>query len=345
MERLKYLITSFILLSLVGISDAQPLADSITLSHQPVKHGYFMTGPHTHKNLSVYFIHHKDQAKSVEYVSLKEALEKNIVRVNETDNVNSLTAENLSHRHHVFIQSGDIVKGGKQDRTIGQDVVLSPKSGKVSLDAFCVEQARWQPRGTENAHQFSSSKKRLSSKELKIAAKRAKSQDEVWKAVEQEQQKLSRMLGKSVKSRVSDSSLQLTFEDEDLGKASNAYTEALSLKGLKNRDIVGYAYTINGAFNTADIYESNDLFAKMWVKALEAAAYEAVAAPEPVKPLGTAPSTEYITQQINDGLQGKIDSRKDYQNSRLISREAKHNYVFETQNKKGGMIHLNVIHK
>jgi hypothetical protein len=345
MQRLKYLIAVFFFLSVTGVAVAEQPPGTITVSPRPVENGYFLTGPHTHKNLTVYFIHNKAQVKKADYVSLEEALDKGIVRVNETGDVNNLTAENLSSRYHVFIQSGDIVKGGKQDRTVGQDVVLAPKSGKVSLNAFCVEQGRWQPRGSEGVEQFSSSKKSLSSKELKIAAKKAKSQGEVWKAVEQEQDKLSRKLGKSVKNDVSGTSLQLTLEDEDLQKASQAYGRAISPIGLKDKDIVGYAYTINGTFNAADIYESNDLFKKIWAKALDAAAYEAVAAPDPVKPLGPAPGTEYIVRQINDGLKGKIDDRVDSKSSRSITREAKDNYAFETQNKKGELIHLNVIQK
>jgi hypothetical protein len=317
----------------------------MTISPQAVKQGHFLTGPHNHKNLSVYLIHNKAQVKRADYIPLEEALEKGIVRVNETGNVNNLTAENLSSQYHVFIQSGDIVKGGKQDRTIGQDVVLAPKSGKVPLNAFCVERGRWRPRGQERVQQFSSSKKRLSSKKLKIAAKKAKSQGEVWNAVEEEQQKLSRKLGKSVKSRVSDTSLQLTLEDKDVQKESNAYVQALSPKGLASNDIVGYAYTINGKFNTADIYESNHLFKMIWAKALEAAACEAVAAPEPAKPLDQAPGTAYISKHINHAVQGKIDDRIDNKNSRLISREAKDSYTFETRTQKGKVIHLNVIQK
>jgi hypothetical protein len=345
MRLLECLITSFFILSLTGATYAQQPSDSITIFPQPVKQGYFLTGPHTHKNLCIYLIHNKALARRAEYISLEEALEKGIVRVKETGNVNHLTAENLSSQYHVFIQSGDIVKGGKQDRTIGHDVVLAPKSGKVPLNAFCVESGRWRPRGKERVQQFSSSKKRLSSKALKIAAKKAKSQGEVWKAVEEEQEKLSRKLGKSVKSRVSETSLQLTLEDEAVQKESQAYVKAISPKGLAASDIVGYAYTINGEFNTADIYESNNLFKRIWAKALEAAACEAVAAPEPTKPWVQAPGTKFISEQINSGLQGKIDEQKDYKNSRLITYEAKDNYVFETQNRSGEVIHLNVIQK
>jgi hypothetical protein len=324
---------------------AQQPSELVTISPKPVRQGYFLTGAHTYKNLSVYLIHNKSQVKRVEYIPLAEALEKGIVRVNETGDVNHLTAENLSPQFYVFIQSGDIVKGGKQDRTIGQDVVLAPKSGKVSLNAFCVEQGRWRPRGKEKVQQFSSSKKRLSSKGLKIAAKKAKSQAEVWKAVAQEQEKLSRKLGKSVISRASDTSLQLTLENKDLQKESDAYVQAIAPKALETNDIVGYAYAINGEFNTADIYESNALFKKMWAKALEAAACEAVAAPEPAKPLGQPYGTTYIGEQINHAVQGKIDGRIDNKNSCLISHETKNSYAFETRTQKGEVIHLNVIQK
>jgi hypothetical protein len=345
MRFFKRLMTSFFILSLTGAAYAQQPSECVKISPQPVKQGYFLTGPHSHKQLSIYLIHNKTKAKGGVYISLEEALKKGIVRVKESGNVNHLTAENLSSQYHVFIQSGDIVKGGKQDRTIEHDVVLAPKSGKVPLNAFCIESGRWHARGKERVQQFSSSSKRLSSKRLKIAAKKAKSQSEVWKAVEEEQQKLSRKLGKSVKSRVSDTSLQLTLEDEEVQKESKAYAKAIFSRGLAADDIVGYAFAINGKFNTADIYASNDLFKKIWAKALEAAACEAVAAPEPTPPLDQVPDTTFISAQINSGLQGKIDERDNSKNSRLITREAKKSYAFETQNGSGELIHLNVIQK
>jgi hypothetical protein len=345
MRLLKCLITSFFILTLTGVTYAQQPSDAIRISPLPVERGYFLTGPHTYKNLSIYLIHNKAQVKKIAYMPLGEALAKGIVRVKESGNVNKLKAENLSSKYHVFIQSGDIVKGGKQDRTIGDDVVLAPKSGQVPLNAFCVERGRWRSRGKESVQQFSSSSMRLSSKELKLAAKKAQSQTEVWQAVEKEQQKLSHKLGKSVKSRVSETSLQLTLEDEGVQKESEAYVKAISPKGLATDDIVGYAYTINGEFNTADIYASNEFFKMIWAKALDALACEAVAAPASTKSPNQAPSTRYISDQINLGVQGKIDGRTKHKNSRLITREAKNNYAFETRDTAGELIHLNVIQK
>ena len=64
-------------------------------------------------------------------------------------------------------------------------------SGKLPIEAFCVEHGRWQKRGGESATAFSGSTKALSSKSLKYAAKVEKSQARVWDKVAKEQKKLS----------------------------------------------------------------------------------------------------------------------------------------------------------
>jgi hypothetical protein len=53
-------------------------------------------------------------------------------KVNEIGNVNHLTAENLSFQYHVFIQSGDIVKGCKQDRTTGDSMQRCSQKSKIA---------------------------------------------------------------------------------------------------------------------------------------------------------------------------------------------------------------------
>src|SRR5262249_5531978 len=58
-----------------------------------------------------------------------------------------LVVENLSPDVEVYIQAGDIVKGGRQDRVLSYDLIVPPRSGKVPLAAFCVEAGRRQPRG------------------------------------------------------------------------------------------------------------------------------------------------------------------------------------------------------
>src|SRR5688572_28684262 len=130
---------------------------------------YKISEPFTHKNLTIYLIHGADASSNKDLVTLQEALEMKIFKVYETDDVNELIVENISPKYDVFIQSGDIVKGGKQDRVLAISIIVPRNSGKVSIEAFCVEAERWEGRGNENEKEFSSSEERIVSKELKIA--------------------------------------------------------------------------------------------------------------------------------------------------------------------------------
>src|SRR5271166_5583704 len=75
-----------------------------------------LSGPLVSENLAVYFIHGGSSPGPVP-LTLQEAIANHTVRVYETDDVNQLAIENRG-AEEVFVQAGDIVKGGKQDRTL-----------------------------------------------------------------------------------------------------------------------------------------------------------------------------------------------------------------------------------
>ena len=126
-----------------------------------------VSGPVTHENLSIYFIHGPSQKGPVP-LTLEEALRDGKVQVRETGNVNSLEIENLGDQP-VFVQAGDIVKGGKQDRTLTVSLLLPPKSGRMPIGSFCVEHGRWSPRAAENTSKFDSAAAVVPSHEMKLA--------------------------------------------------------------------------------------------------------------------------------------------------------------------------------
>ncbi|HXL80610.1 MAG TPA: DUF6569 family protein, partial [Pyrinomonadaceae bacterium] len=107
---------------------------------------YRLSGPYTHKNLSIFLIHSKTTTRTKSFLTLQEALEQRKVVVYETQSVNELAIENLSSEE-VYVQAGDIVKGGQQDRMMGVDFIVPPKSGRMPIAAFCVEHGRWSGRG------------------------------------------------------------------------------------------------------------------------------------------------------------------------------------------------------
>jgi hypothetical protein len=305
---------------------------------------YRLTGPYTHKNLSIFLVHGKNLIKAKSFLTLQEALVQKKVVVYETRSVNELSIQNFSDED-VYVQSGDIVKGGQQDRMIGVDLIVPPRSGKLPISAFCVEHGRWSGRGNERVSEFSSSSDSASTKEIKLAAKRSTSQGEVWQSVTIAQDKLSRNVGARVNSTVSESSLQLAVENNKVQETADNYVKALGDIADRSDDVIGYVFAINGKVNSADIYGSNVLFKKLWPKLLKANAIEAIAELQPGK---FAPASTDSVQGFLSASDKAKGSDKDV-NARvnLMTREDEENILFETRDKKenGAWIHRNYIKK
>src|ERR1044071_2737309 len=237
---------------------------------------YRISGPYTHKNLTIFLVHGNDLITGHSFLTLQEALAQKKVVVYETKDVNELAIKNLSNQD-IYVQSGDIVRGGDQDRMISMDFIVPPHSGRMPIAAFCVESGRWNRSGNEQAAVFSSSENSVATKELKLAAKSENSQDAVWQNVSLAQDKLSRSVGGNVSSPISSSSLELSIENSKVKETSAAYINQLAGILRNKHDVIGYVFAINGKVNSADVYASRALFAKLWPKLLKATAVEAIA--------------------------------------------------------------------
>src|SRR3982750_4118434 len=94
------------------------LVFGVVLNAEAQSNGYRISAPYSYKNLTVFLIYGKDELKNKNILTLQEALDRKIFAVYETSDVNELQVENKSKDFEVFIQAGDIVKGGKQDRVL-----------------------------------------------------------------------------------------------------------------------------------------------------------------------------------------------------------------------------------
>jgi hypothetical protein len=258
-----------------------------------------VSAPLTHENLSVYFIHGEDAVPNAQVLTLQEALQRELAVVHETSNVNLLTVENRSPEYDLFIQSGDIVKGGRQDRVAATDVLLSPNSGVVPLPVNCVEHGRWTGREREDARQFHSSTQYAAGKELKYANVTFQ-QPAVWQNVAMNQSKLNANLQTPVNAAVSPTSFQLTLEVPALKAKIAEYEAALKAAGEQSEDIIGVVFVVNGQVAGADVYGSNALFRKAWPKLLGAAAVEAIAE-RTAGPVAAAPSAREVERFLARG--------------------------------------------
>lgn len=244
---------------------------------------YRLSGPYTHDNLTVFLVSGNATMDGSSIMTLQEALAQKKAVVYETGAVNQLAIENLDSDKSLFIQSGDILKGGQQDRTIPYDTVIKPKSGRVPIESFCVEQGRWSKRGNESSIAFGSSSINANVSEIKRAyalcglsgSSQAQSQGLVWQNVARTQERLSKKLGHSVKSADSESSLQLTLESDSVRSAITPYLERLGQLIQGRKDVIGYVAVVNGQVLSADIYASPKIFRKVWTRLLEGSAVEA----------------------------------------------------------------------
>jgi hypothetical protein len=301
---------------------------------------YRVSAPYSYKNLSIFLIHGKNETNKTNIITLAEAMERKLLRVYETSDVNELMVENLSNELDVFIQSGDIVKGGKQDRVLAVSIIIPARSGKVSIEAFCVESGRWQKRKNEDASQFSSSNERIVSKELKLAANGARSQSDVWAKVSEAQKRLEDSVGAPVAAEESRTSLQLSLENGRVAATADEYVRNLSAAIAGKTDVIGYAFAINGQINSADIYVSNALFKKLWPKMLKAAAVEAVAHSRGVR-LAEPAKAEAVKGFLADADKGDVKERAASGNASILTREQKDNVVFEARDDRSKV----VVHK
>lgn len=326
--------------------------------------GHRISGPVVHENLAIYFVHGPSAGGPVP-LTLAEALAKGVVRVIETGNVNQLDIQNTGDET-VFVQAGDIVKGGKQDRVLTVSLSLPAHSGLIPIASFCVERGRWNARGREDVARFASAASSLPSRDAKLAMRAPNmpaspnpaphnmlgqlpiagvqtNQLEMWKSVDRIQQRLSGSLGAPVTATQSQSSLQLSLEHEKLKEAQDKYLKALQAAGEKDADIVGYVFAINGKLNSAEIYPSNGLFRKMWPKLLIASVTEAIGEKDTVAE--TPPMGEAVTAFLDAAEQGKKNEKDIAGTVQLETRESGAGYYFETRSPAGDWLHRSYLAK
>ena len=291
---------------LVGIGTGLPDVDPPENIDPPSRVAN-ISGPYIHKNLTVYLVHGENTLTGKTPLTLEEAMDRKLVRVHETSDVNELEIENVSRTDEVFVQAGDIVKGGKQDRVLAVDLIVPAQSGRMPISSFCVEHGRWTARGAESSAEFNSAQEMAPSKDLKVAAMHSNSQAKVWESVTDSQTKLSAASNTNVASSISRSSLQLSLENEKVRSNAEDYVKALRSIVNGKDDVVGFVFALNGEINSGDTYGSNELFEKLWPRLLKAAGIEAVAETFDSKRAGEV-SAEDIRDFLRDAESGRITS-------------------------------------
>lgn len=150
--------TLFLLITLLGFYACQEQSNEPG-QHSPTPKAKFtvLTSENdaiVSDELTIYPIVAKDESKTkalTQVKNLSDGIQTKGFRITEkkpygTDRrenaINVLTYQNKS-TDTIYIMSGDVVKGGRQDRMIAEDVIVPPRTlGDVAV--FCVEPHRWE---------------------------------------------------------------------------------------------------------------------------------------------------------------------------------------------------------
>ncbi len=300
------------------------------------------------ENLHLFLIGGKEEITDKNYVVLSIALEKKEVVIIETSDVNELSMNN-NGENYVFIHSGDIVKGGKQDRTLAYDVIVAPKTKSLGLASFCVEASRWSPRGNESAGNFAANTTILSSRKLKVASKGNANQSQVWAEVSEQQSKLNENVSYikerdvDVTANESSTSLQLTLENKELDSIRTSYREQFIALLKENPEAIGFAYAINGEVFGVELYNNKKLFNDLWEKLLDASIVESVSEMKKDSIFEPTRAKDVYTL-ISKALKGEKEKKEINSETHLYTQEFEEAMLFTTIDKRQNKwVHKNYI--
>jgi hypothetical protein len=200
----------------------------------------------------------------------------------------------------IVVLAGTIIKGGKQDRQIGQDYIIGPRQ-RVPVEAFCVEHGRWDGvrEGVSTGGSFSASGL-LTTREVRLAAEFKRDQSAVWSEVA----KANDAAGKQPAS----GTFAAVVDDQELARKRKILATQAKQALLERADrsaVVGLAYAIGGKVQGARWFAHHDLLAQLGDALLETAAMEALdadararaaghASPHAARPVPAARVVEFI---------------------------------------------------
>jgi len=317
--------------------------------------GYRLSAPAATGNLSVILLLKSGAPQGDPgCLTLEEALKSAAVRISEKAEgaeVNALEVENTGNRA-VYLQAGDAVKGGQQDRTIAVDFILPAHSGKRSVDAFCVEPGRWSVRKEQaaglTAAAFTLSEAPIATNEQKLAVRLEKNQDKVWAAGEKVNRDLvapqgggAPLTGAALTLEEPRSSYVEAAEDPEVQKKLLDRLKALERLPEDPADAVGAAFCVNGKIQTVEIYPNATLFRKLWPKLLRSAALQALSMESESEAIPKPAETELrALLRYVSGQKGKAELRTGNQLVRVFERD--HAVLFDTE-ADGKLLHRQLI--
>jgi len=323
-----------------------------------VRPDWRLGSPVTRDNLTIFPVLSDTAITTDEYITLDEGMKSRKVTITEIGangssrptsaaqqsgdqaEVNLLMVTNNSGKTLVLI-AGEIVIGGKQDRIVGHDCLVSSTGKPVPLEVFCVEHGRWQPRdrsatgGAANNYMvFNSQVDSMASPNVREKAQAKKDQSQVWAEVS----KAERANGVSS----STGTLNRVIEDKQVNAKLDAFSKEVGAK-LVDNNIVGAIVAIGGEVVSADVFANSSLFQAYWPKLLKSYSLQAINSEKrSAGPVDRSAAEAFLERAAGEGTAGGKEGIY-----RLTERNGASDASFElvSDSSSRKLIHFNRVNK
>jgi hypothetical protein len=237
-------------------------------------------GRYTFRNLRLVPIRMKPEFRQAVgnmgyYTSLHQAMLNNEVSISEASQsgtVNTLLVRNQS-ADTLFIMSGEILTGGKQDRVVARDILIPPGEGRVKIPVYCVEKGRWQYKGNEADAKFTEYYG-MANEHLRDIIDHRMGQNAVWDEVKKSNQR------DGVQSRTD--AYTDHANNRNFRRAEQEYLDFFQNVFADDADVIGVIAVTANRVEGCDLFISNRLFQLEYQKLIYSYVDEAVTYGGPV---------------------------------------------------------------
>ncbi len=178
--------------------------------------------------------------------------------------VNSLTIQNKS-QDTVFLMTGDVVRGGNQDRVLAMDMVVPPRT-ITDIPVFCVEHGRWTYHEPEEGQSEEAARNRkifaftgyyhVASNDIRKTIRETGNQQEVWNKVNE--------LTSIHNAQSSTEAYAALEESEAFTNTRDAYLEHFRQRFNDKKGVVGVVAVSGDKILGADVFGHPNLFQKQY---------------------------------------------------------------------------------
>lgn len=220
--------------------------------------------PIEYENLTLFPLKSKKSLSIQSYVTLDQATDKGWIKIKErgTGEVNYVEVKN-NGKKMVFLMTGEIISGAKQDRMINHDILLPANSGWIQVPVYCVEHGRW----TQVTPEFKS-EKLIVPNALRQKAKLSESQAEVWDEISASQTRMGIASGTGT--------VRANYEDAEIKKKLDEYVKKFEKVPALSSSTIGVVVTTGDRIICFDMFANNGLLKKLWKKLVKSYAMDAL---------------------------------------------------------------------